>query len=79
MEGWIQTIAYNLPLVHGMTLKLCYYVRSKILGKVAKFHCDIYSWSKVMQKRKKKKGRGGSESPLPGVIGLKKVLGPANK
>ena len=35
MEGWLQTIAYNLPRVHDITLKLNYYVKSKIFGKVA--------------------------------------------
>ena len=63
MEGWLQTIAYNSPLVHGMTLKLCHYVRSKISGKVAKFHCDIYSWSKVMQKKWKE---GALRAPSQG-------------
>ena len=50
IEGWPQTIAYSLLCVHDITLKLCHYVRNRILGKVAKFDCDIYSWSKVMLK-----------------------------
>ena len=40
-----------------MTLKLFHYVRSKIIGKVAKFHCDIYSSSKVMQNKREEGAR----------------------
>ena len=63
LKGWFQTIAYNSRWAQGMAIKLCHYVRNKILGKVAKFHCHTYSWSKVM---KNKPGGGAQRAPPQG-------------